>query len=107
MLSGRACGVGVEVAAQLRHRIGDPRAQVGGFKPQRTAERAGNKTRGEHALQAELPITERDDEERGNKEHGAARRDESDIGEEQRGEQRERDGDPPLPLRARSRRPRR
>lgn len=29
MLSGRACGVGVEVAAQFRHRIGDPRAQIG------------------------------------------------------------------------------
>ena len=96
MLSGRACGVGVEIAAQFRHRDRRSACADRRFKPQRTGERAGNQDSSEYALEAELPVTERDDEERSNEEHRAARRDESDIGEEKRREHDERSGDPPL-----------
>jgi hypothetical protein len=86
MLPGRAYRVGVEIAAQFRHRIGDPRAQIGRFKPQPAGERAGNRGGSDDTLEAELPVTESDHEQRGNKERCAARRDEGDIGEEKRGE---------------------
>jgi hypothetical protein len=80
MLSGRGGGVGVEIPAQVRHRIDDARAQIKGIQARRTGERAGNHGGGDCALEAKLPVAERDHEQRRNKERCAARRDKGDIG---------------------------